>query len=245
MDDMMNDKEKDLEDIVRYFELKLSETELQEFETRLLNDPEFLKKLIIYKNSIDFVEQSYNTEEHITRINKWKALINQKKKNTYIWAWSSVAALLILFFGLLIIKQKKQSDFDTVLKDSWNKKIGLDYNSLRGAEEDSLSKIILYAFNNYEDGNYSMAIDTLYSFNWNSPYFEDALLIKALSEYKRGNLKLSIQILDTLARYPSKKKAKVALWYKGLIYLELGDTISAKQMLVLPNKQNSEIKLKK
>ncbi len=244
----MADKEKDLTIILRYFDLDLSDEELLFFEKRMEEDEEFAQMVRIYRESEKTVNQAYQNSDDNARIQQWRAQIeaNQKPKikNTpWLWVGGIAAAIALLFFGLQINNTSKQ-DFKLAVKEAWNKNIGLDYKSMRNVEKDSLKSIILTAVDSYENGKYRIAIDALQHFNNTMYYYEDALLLKGLSYYKNGKLKKAILTLDTLANYPTQRKAKTAKWYQGLIYLELDQLDKAKEFITISNNGNSVIQLK-
>ncbi len=246
----MSAADKDIEFIERFFNLELSEEELQVFEERIDTEPDFAAKLDTYKESIDLVEEKHATQNEKLRSNRWKQILIEKEKETKVininWKWiGGIAASLVLaFFGWQYTNHNQHQDLDVLIADSWSKNIGLDYRMMRSANQDSLQKIILTAFDAYEAKNYEEAIAVLEQFDSKTLYYEDALLIKALSLHKEGNTTNALETLKALSQFPTKKKAKVAEWYLGLIYLDLEDIEEAKKYLELPNNKNSEIKLK-
>jgi len=242
--------DKDIEYIERFFNLELSEEELRVFENRIETEPELAAKLDTYKESIDLVEKKHATDLEKIRLDQWKKTLLNKEKETktipisWKWVGGIAASLVLVFFGWQYANHNQEQNLDTLVADSWNKNIGLDYLKMRTTNRDSLQGLILKAFDAYEAKNYKKAMFILEPFDSKTLYYEDALLIKGLSLYKTGNTTSALQSLKTLSEFPTKKKAKVALWYQGLIYLDLGDKKAAKKYLELPNNKNSEIKLK-
>ncbi|MEW7280329.1 tetratricopeptide repeat protein [Aquimarina sp. 2201CG1-2-11] len=244
----MADQEKDITFIIRYFDFDLSEDELLVFEKRIEDDPEFAKKVTLYKDSIDIVEEAYQTNADKARIEQWKTQLNANQKaksNKLSWKWIGgiAATIALLFFGWQL-NTKSQQNIEVALTEAWHKKVGLDYKSLRNTKHDSLKSILLTAVDSYENEQYQYAINTLARFNTTIPYYEDALLIKGLSYYKKGAIEKALQTLDTLTQHHTQRKAKVARWYQGLIYLEMGKKQKAKEFLQLPNRHNPAIQLK-
>ncbi|WP_282089706.1 tetratricopeptide repeat protein [Aquimarina algiphila] len=245
----MSTTDKDIEYIEKFFNLELSEDELSVFEARLEKEPEFAQKLKNYRLSIDLVEKEYTSDTEKTREEKWRAIVKEEKDPKIIklnWKWivGLAASFLLLFFGWQYIENTKQLDLAALTQDSWDKKIGLDYRMMRTTNHDSLQIIILNAFDAYEDKEYGKAYSILEPFIPTTIYYEDALLIRALSQYRLGNVEQSLRTLDTLSSFPSGKKAKVALWYQGLIYLDLGEKKAAQEFLLLPKSKDQNIKLK-
>lgn len=242
--------DKDIIYIERYFNLELSDEELVEFEKRIENDITFASKLYAYQESINLVESKYTSEIEKARLKGWKKIITKNDKESKViplyWKWIAgvAASFLLLFFGWQYSQNTKQVDLAKIVEDSWDKKIGLDYRMVRTTNRDSLNIIILNAFDAYEDKEYGEAISILEHFTSTTIYYEDALLIKGLSQYRLGNVEQSLKVLETLSSFPSGKKAKVAQWYRGLIYLNLGDQKAAQEFLVLPNTNDQNIKLK-
>ncbi len=245
----MSNTDKDIEYIEKFLNLELSDTELSEFEARLENEPAFAQKLNNYKLSVDLVEQKYTSDSENARVEQWRTIIKEEKDSkviTFSWKWIAgiAASVLVLFFGWRYTNNMNSQDLAEITRESWDKKNGLDYRMMRTTDRDSLQQIILSAFDAYEQEKYKDAIAILEPFVSTTLYYEDALLIRGLSQYRIGNSTNALKTLETLSEFPTGKKAKVALWYQGLIYLDLGDKKAAKKFLLLPSDQNTEIKLK-
>ncbi|MEW7292974.1 tetratricopeptide repeat protein [Aquimarina sp. 2304DJ70-9] len=245
----MSSIDKDIVYIERFFNLELSEDELLVFEARIDVEPDFARKLDAYKESMDLVEKKYISNSEKARVEKWRVIVNDEKDAKIItpyWKWIAgiAASIVLIFFGWRYSSNTKQQNLATITQASWDKKIGLDYRMMRTTNRDSLQQVIINAFDAYEEEKFKDAITILEPFISTTLYYEDALLIKGLSEYKAGNVSYALKTLETLSKHPSGKKAKVALWYQGLIYLDLGDKKAAKKFLFLPNDQNKEIRLK-
>ncbi len=245
----MSTTDKDIEYIEKFFNLELSEDELSVFEARLENEPEFAQKLKNYRFSVDLVEEKYTSDLEKVREEKWRTIVNEKKDPKIItlnWKWivGVAASFLLLFFGWQYTENTKQVDLAKITQDSWDKKIGLDYRMMRTTNRDSLQQVIVNAYDAYEDKKFKEAITILEPFIPTTIYYEDALLIMGLSQYRLGNVEQSLKTLETLSSFPSGKKAKEALWYRGLIYLDLGDKKAAQEFLLLPNTKDQNIKLK-
>ncbi|KAA1244781.1 tol-pal system YbgF family protein [Aquimarina sp. RZ0] len=242
--------DKDTALINKIVDLALSDTELSALKERLYLDPDFKKKVSCYLESEAIVNQHYETAQNHEQIATWKEILDieitsTRKKNTWKWI-GGIAASFLLFFGILQTSLNiKNPELTVILKESWNKKIGLDYNTLRGADKNLLKTRVLTAFRYYENKEYDKTIQELSELKTTMPYYEDALLLRGLSLFKIGNIDEALKTLDTLSRYPTGKKNKEALWYKGLIHLELGNIKLAKRFLKIPDKKNTEIKLKK
>ncbi len=246
----MKDQEKDKIYITRFFDLDLSRDELITFERRITEDLEFKQKVDAYEEAESFINKKYLTNEELVRSNKWKNLSNKhmgsENSKNISWKWiGSIAAGFILLFSIWQINTSLQEpDMNQLIADSWNKKVGLDFNAIRGTTKDSLKQQILNAFNAYEKKEYQSTIGLLRNYKTAALYYEDVLLLRGLSYYKKGKIDIALKTLDTLSLYPTGKKSKVARWYQGLMYLEQGDTASAKHLLILPSNANHTIKLK-
>ncbi len=245
----MSGIDKDIMYIERFFNLELSDDELVEFEAKLENESEFAQKFDNYKLSMDLVGKEYTPNSEKARIEKWRATINEEKSTKVItprWKWIATiaASFLLLFFGWQYSKNVQHQDLASIIQDSWDKKIGLDYRMMRTVDRDSLQQVVLSAFDAYEGEEYGKAISILEPFTPKTLYYEDALLIKGLSLYRAGRVQDGLKTLEILSKFPSRKKAKVALWYQGLIYLDLDDKEAAKKFLKLPDEETSEIFLK-
>jgi len=244
----MNDTEnKDLAIIERYFDLDLSDNELLSFEDRLSADPSFSQKVQLFQESIALVKNKYSDKEEIRRVNKWRSAL---EKTTHeaddSWKYWGIAASLFmaLIIGLVVYTNQKTIDYEKLAQNGWDKKIGLDYNSLRTGSDDSLKINVLTAYHAYSNQKYDAALKALQSYKSKDLYYEDALFIKSLTLYEMGQIKQSIQGLTELSKYPTGKNSKVALWYKGLIYLSTKQLDSAKSYLKIPADDSSELKLK-
>ncbi|WP_108867210.1 tetratricopeptide repeat protein [Aquimarina aquimarini] len=243
----MANEEKDIELIARYFDLALSGSELSVFEKRMSEDSQFLNKVELYGESNAFINKKYQTEEEISRAKKWDDLMysDQKTKGKVIpWRWiGGIAAVFaVLFFGWQYTIS--EPDYEYASKEAWNKKIGLDYTQMRGESDDSLKTNIHKAYYKYTKQEYQEAIDILDHFDSSVLYYEDALLLQGLSYYKSRDTIKALKKLKTLSDYPTQKKAKVARWYMGLIYLDKKNIKKAKQFLKLPTNKDSVIRLK-
>ncbi len=241
-------EDKDIIFIIKYFELALSKEELFVFEERMHQDLEFYKKVKLYEKSNAVVVQKIQTQKEYNRIKEWNFLVmsyQQKKSKEIQWKWigGMAAMFVLLFFSWKISNMSALKEL--ALEEAWNKKIGLDYTMIRGDKDDDLDMVIYTAYIEYENKQYELAIDAIDSFDSSMRYYEDALLIKGLAYYRLGQPNKALRIMELLSGYPTQKKAKVALWYQGLIYLNQGNIQKAKEFLELSNTFDSEIRLKK
>ena len=247
----LKEPEKDLNLITRFFDLALSDEELIAFEKRLVKDSAFQKKFETYKEANAIVDTKYPDTKKTLRTEKWKKLLDTKETPTASkktpWKWiGSIAAGFVLLFSIWQFSAISQGpDMDRQLAASWDKKVGLlEYRTTRSSAIDSLKQQIYVAYGAYQTKNYQTAITLLNNYKATSPYYDDALLIKALSYYQKENVPKALTLLKTLSENSNKKMVNTARWYIGLIYLEKGDKESAKQFLKLPEDKNQEIKLK-
>lgn len=246
----MKTQEKDTIFITRFFDLDLSDSELATFEKRMSKDIAFRQKVNAYEEASTLIYTKYPNKKKLARSDHWKKLSNKhigprdSKKNPWRWIGGIAAGLVLLFSIWQLNTIVQPPDMDQLIADSWNKKVGLDFNTIRSTTKDSLKKELLSALTAYENKNYNTAINMLQGFDKKTLYYEDALLLKGLSYYKNGDTKIALQTLDTLSQHSTGKKTKVALWYKGLINLEEGNTEVAKQFLDIPDDNSQKIKLK-
>ncbi|WP_299433029.1 hypothetical protein [uncultured Aquimarina sp.] len=245
-------EERDNEDILlitRYFDLDLSEEEMIEFDKRMAQEPSFGHKVKKYYDSMNLINQAYKNQEQEQRANKWKHLISDKQASsgsypTLKWIGGIAAILVVLISSWYYVNQSTNTNLDKLTDYAWNKKVGFDNYLVRNNNVEPSKKTILNAYKSFEKKEYDLAINTLQKYNPSQLYYEDALLIRALSIYKTGHTTIALQTLDSLVNLPSKRLSKEALWYKGLIYLDIKDLESAKKYLEIPNDTTSEIRLK-
>lgn len=243
----MKDQEKDIDLIIRFFDLTLSEKELVDFEHKVSSNAEFQKKVETYKEANALVDTAYSSHDLQSRTQRWEKLVIDKEttkpSKNIPWKWiGGIAAGFALLFSVFQLNTTFQKpNIDQLIADSWDKKIGLDFNAIRGTSKDSLKQQILSAFTAYENHKYQTTLDLLSNYKTATLYYEDVLLLRGLSYYQNNKIDIALKTLDTLLLYPTGKKSKVAKWYQGLIHLETGNTETAKQFLDLSSKQ---IKLK-
>ncbi|WP_298541916.1 hypothetical protein [uncultured Aquimarina sp.] len=240
---------KDILLIVRYFDLDLSEEEMVEFDKRIAQEPAFRHKVKKYSKSKNLVNQSFKNKKQERRINKWKELISDKQSpsksyQTLKWIKGIAAILIVLISTWYYIHQTTYVNLEKLTDYAWEKKVGFDNYLVRNNNTETSKKIILEAYKSFEKEEYDLTISMLKKYNSSLLYYEDALLIRALSNHKTGRTTIALQTLDSLINLPSKRLHKEALWYKGLIYLDIKDLETAKKYLEIPNDKNSEIQLK-
>lgn len=242
----MNSNDKDIALIRKYFDLALSEEELSSIEDRIQSDPVFASKIEAYQQSIHIVNQKYKDRSLERRTETWRNLIkgqDTSSKSFGKWQWAaSIAAGFLILISVWYFNDSNDVDYNTLAKKAWSKKVGFDYYKVRN--NDTARKNIFKAYQEYENKNYTSAINALQHYTSSSIHYEDALFIRALAKYKIGDTDIALQKLDTLSNNPSGKMAKEALWYQGLIYLDQNDLESAQKFLEIPKDDASEIKLK-
>jgi len=245
----MNSKEKDFERIEKYFHFEMDEDELALFDQRIHTNAQLAQLVQVYKESDSIVSQIYKGASEKDRTQQWRTLLNENtdsKTRNIQWRWiASIAASLLVLIGLWKINEyRSKPNLSQLIAASWNQHIGLDYNTTRGIIDTDAKTIIKTAFDYYEDHKYTLALKTLKPFILDTEFYEDALLLRGLSYYKLENVDKAILSLDSLSKYPSRKKAKVARWYMGLIHLELGNRKAAGQFISISKKKISVIELK-
>ena len=242
---MENKADKDLEIIVRFFNMELSEEELEGFEKRLTNDQAFAEKVDIYEESQSLVNETFGDSVQAERTEQWKEAIRHPESSGRKFRYLSIAAAILV---LLIAWQGYQflsaPDYQALVENAWQKEVGLDYYAVRSNNPDEYRQEFLKGFDLFKAGKYQGSIQQLEKIANVSPYFEDAMLIIGLSQYKKGDSEGAINTLEGLKDYPTNKNAKTAQWYLGLIFLENDDLDNASKWLILPQKSNEEILLK-
>lgn len=249
----MTDSEKDSVLIERFLDFNLSDEELTAFEERLSKDLKFENEFQTYLAAHYVVNDFSISDKEQLRKQQWNNILNKKEltqaQKNIPWHWiGGIAAGFILLFSIWKTNQIVQEpNMSVLLNQAWEKEVGLDYTSLRSLDKDSIKIQLHHSFESYQNKKYQLAIHLLSDFKRTNTalFYEDILLIRALSNYKIGNTVVALKTLDTLANYPTRKKSKVALWYQGLIHLEMGDTEAAQKFIVLPSGKSQEIKLKK
>lgn len=243
-------QDKDINLIVRFFDLDLSDKELETFEKRLENDIEFREKFETYQSANTLVNKEYLDKDKQARIAEMKTILNAKKttKPTKNIPWKWLSGIAASFFIALFIYQYtsdcKQPDLNNIIVQSWDKKVGLDFNTIRSGQKDSTEHQIIKAYKAYDTKNYASALNLLKDYKPNTTNYEDVLLIKSLSYYKKHEVNIALKTLDTLSKYHTGKKSEVANWYQGLIYLEQGNIKKAKQFIKLPDKDTKTLQVK-
>ena len=242
-------QEKDIDLITRFFDLALSDDELKELEQRLLNDVEFREKLETYKEANHIVNEHYLDDDKQAKTDKWKAIlktdktIKSTKKTNWKWIGAIAAGFALLFSFWVFNNTLQEPDLNKLLANAWDKKIGLDQNITRSASKDSIKDKITIAFKTYNKKDYQSTIHQLSNYKTATLYYEDVLLLRGLSYYKKNKIDIALKTLDTLSNYHTGKKSKVANWYQGLIYLEQGNIKAASKFLKLPNNNIKELQL--
>ncbi|WP_025743811.1 hypothetical protein [Aquimarina pacifica] len=249
----MNSMEKDDILIERYFNLDLSDAELTALEKRLDTDTIFKEKVKKYEASITVVNNVYQSDSEKERVKNWRETIDVDTDKRSVkmlpnWKWIAgmAASLVILFFGWKYINTQKQNqNLIAITERSWNKDIGLGYYTTRSADTDEKSKEnLVKAYRKYKSKEFSASLALLKDYDESSDLYEDAVLLRALSTHKLGDAQSALEMLAPLTKKSTKKIAKVARWYQGLIYLDINDIQSAKKNLILPNRDNKNIRLR-
>lgn len=241
-------KNNDISLIERYFNLDLSEKEIDEFDQRLQIDPEFASKVNSYHSSIALVDQSYPDQDNRQRHNKWSKLINNdnpsSKNKSQLWLIGIAASIIVICTTWYYTSISQPNNIKVLTEKAWAKHVGFSDYQVRNSSEIKSKKTVIQSFKAYKNKKYTVAIATVKNHDPSVLYYEDALLIKALSTYKMGNHPDALETLDSLLKLPSNRLKKEALWYKGLIYIDLNDLETAKKYLIIPDNTSAEIRLK-
>ncbi|EZH73397.1 hypothetical protein ATO12_15770 [Aquimarina atlantica] len=241
-------QDKDITLITRYFDLDLSEKEMKSFDQRLQQDAVFADKVSRYQHSINLITKNYPSTHQKQRAKKWKQLITEDqashKKTSWKWIAGIATIFLLLISSWYFMFPTQEIDLNELAQKAWNKNVGFSDYQVRNTTEENPKQVVIDAFKLYKKKDYLSAIETLEKYDYSLLYYEDALLIRALSIHKMGNSKEAMQLLDSLVNHPTGRLSNEALWYKGLIYLDLNDLESAKKYLEIPENTTSEIQLK-
>lgn len=239
---MKKEHENDFEFIVSYFDLELTDQEKLLFEKKVKEDVSFAKKVVIYKESIEIVEEIDPTSEEKIREQEWRSIVRENKQTRVIQLRKiiGIAASLIIGFSLIFYFSSNNTDIDTLTQKAWSKNVGLDF-VLRGQTIDSTKVILSEAVDLYENKQYNEILILLKEYSTSSSFYKDILLLRALSYHKLNQSKVALKTLDTLDSF----SPDISKWYKGLIYLDEEDIVNAKLYIMIPNDSQEGIKLKK
>ncbi|MEL6560549.1 MAG: hypothetical protein AAFQ94_20325 [Bacteroidota bacterium] len=236
--------------IEKYVNLDLSESELELVEEKLQNDEAFITSFRLYQESQAIVnEYRPDSAKQKTYGELAQVLANNSKKqgrgitmNTaFAVVAASIAILIVTVF--LIHNSEEERDLKLMAQQAWDQDIGLDYRQVRNTENDSARGVLLLGFDYYDQNDYQNSIDALQDFKAGDLYFEDVLLIRGLSNYQLGNREKAIDLLSTLKEFPTGKKANVAKWYLGLIYLSENNELEAGKYIEIPDNPDTGIKI--
>ena len=236
--------------IEKYFNLDLSESELKIVEEKLLTDSSFTDLYNLYKESNELVNNTYQQNSQTKSYSEIAEIISKENeieksksislKNMF---YAVAACMALLIVSILILETSSDPDIELLSKNAWDKNMGLDNYTIRNGSRDSIKTVFLSAFDAYKQKEYQESIDILINFNSNDLYYEDALLIRGLSQYHLENNNAAIKTLEKLMKFPTGKKANVARWYLGLIHIDNKNLDDARKYLVIPEGKQSEIKL--
>lgn len=246
---MKEREDKDIMLIERFFNLDLTDKEMEMFDQRLKKDPIFNSQVKNYKRSIDLIGKKFPDPDQKIRVEKWKQLANEDKKydnrvSRKQFISIAAAVLLVLISSWYFFSENNNNDLDILAIHAWNKNVGFSDYLLRNGTDNTSKTAVIDAFKLYKKKDYPSTIESLKKYNTSYLHYEDVLLLRALSLHKTGDSKKALKTLDSLLDYPTKKLYDEALWYKGLIHLDLGELASAKKYLIIPKKKTDEIQLK-
>lgn len=245
---MKEREDKDIMLIERFFNLDLTDEEMEMFDQRLKKDPIFDMQVKNYKRSIDLINKKLPDPDQKIRTERWKQLTNETETpNSKISRKQFItfaAVLLVLISSWYFFSTMNNNNLDALTMQAWNKNVGFSDYLLRNGTNSTSKTAVIDAFRLYKKKDYSSTIENLKKYDTSYRYYEDVLLLRALSNHKSGDSKKALKILDSLLNYPTKKLSEEALWYKGLIHLDLKEFSLAKKYLIIPEKKTEEIRLK-
>jgi hypothetical protein len=240
---MGKERYNDFEFISAYFDLELNEEEIHLFEKKANENLSFAKKVSIYKNSLEIVNDVDSNSEENLRRQKWVEIVksSHKKRKVVTKQWIiGVAASLVISFFLFFYFMPKKTNYRMLAQKAWDKNIGLDF-VLRTTTIDSTKIAVNKALNLYQKKQYHEVLSFLKYHNSSSNSYKEVLLLRALARYKVYETEKALKTLDTLGSYAPN----ISKWYKGLIYLDKNDLKTAKIYLLISDDPEKQIRLKK
>ncbi len=203
-----------INEIEKYFNNDLNQSQLREFNLRLECDDTFRRQVNQY-------EQVYGSKK-LQRNTVNRASANTKMIFNYKYARILVASSVCLLFGLLhnryIIHFTSPSSKD-LFSEYFYPYPNIAYPLTRSAKSDS-NLVIVSAFHNYEMGRYDIAID---KFNKLEPDQISDLVIfyKSMAQMSNGHIHPAIKSLTDMTNFSVFEYQKK--WYLALAYVSLDE----------------------
>lgn len=251
--------------IERFLKDLLSNEEKERFYDRMENDAVFKEQVVLEQQLIEVLGETYwsfATNKKHNRIKAYQTLLESEetqelksKISNAITAHKrelnksgrlrimktviGIAAVFMIVFSIFQYATTDTINYEALVEKAWNKNIGLDFtvrNSTTDANKITLNK----ALHLYHQKNYSAVLKMLSDFDKTNSHYKNALVLRALANYRTGKLDVTFKTLDTLDLYAPD----ISKWYKGLIHVTDKNLEKAALYLELPNASDEEIKLK-
>jgi tetratricopeptide (TPR) repeat protein len=241
----------DFDIIERYLEGELHGEELEEFESRIISDPEFASEVKLHRDLEDFLRKKSDYIKKREQLEKiYQEVIVQKRKTTeasdkpakshYIKLYYKIAAVIVLLIGVATL-------LFFILRPTKNEKLYAQY--FKPLEGGYITRSI--EVNPKPEDKYHMALD-----QYNDGHYEkswkmfkelcnvdsikmDALLYGGISAMEINNYKDAISSFKYILKANKRFYDDEANWYIALCYLKIPDIDKAKDLLSKISKSNS------
>lgn len=173
-----------------YLQGKLSETELAWVESKIANDKEFKRKLILRKAIMAGISEAY--AEELKQKLKAHDRSLETKKFTIQFSWKMAAVLtgiLVVTTTLLFVLYKSKSK---TLKSYDLTEIGVP--NVMGLAKDNLE--FVNAMNHFKAGNYAVALAEFQDQLQHHPASDTLQYFIAVAAYRTGNSELAIKLFS-------------------------------------------------
>ncbi|MGD1847166.1 MAG: tol-pal system YbgF family protein [Salibacteraceae bacterium] len=224
--------------IQRYYRFELSEEELAAFQKRLATDTEFSTLVAQYHQSQKTAHDFYQSAEDTDRQKRWeKSLENspshslEQPKNIFSWQRIAASILFLIGVGMLpfLLSDHETHNLQDLLAEAKALQPQEEWSTLRGAPSDNLEQALMAdAHALYQSEDYSAALQLLNKVNDTSAYYSEAILFTALCHFHQNDHTAFLSLTENLDANVSPVIEKRLLWYRGIVYLELGETEKAR-----------------
>lgn len=229
-------EEKDIALIEKYLRKELGEDERQKVEERLLSDASFQQKMKWHEDFMDVVREDRNKEikSFLKEVEEEKIFLTSKdkssKNNTKIvqlkWIRWAAAVLVIGF-----VTWGVWSQFSFNPQNLYTEHFTTYPNDLVRVERSSEGTDPLQnAFVAYQDNDFDSAIRQFDQLLVSTPS-DNLLFFKAVSHLSKEDIELATNIFEDLYAKEPWQYSEAVRWYLALIYLKIGQTDNAKNLM--------------
>jgi len=220
------------ENIERYLEGKLTESELVEFENRMNHDPEFLEWVENYRIAVKSVE-FYGKRKLKKRLHKIHVEEVLEKPMSGKRQWMLIAAA---FFGIMIVTAPflynhfyRNPDYDTLFKDNFG--LYPDVLSKRGQSEQA-DIMLEEAMSYYKNKDFENALALFGELDKKHAKYSDVIkFYKGISLLGAGKDSEATEVFKKVTSEPGQPFYEQARWYLALTYLKTGNKKEATKLL--------------